>query len=433
MAALATRRVAIFPWGDVIEEFLGPLGLTPEDFAGRMQGGWLFGYAAALQACGVEPVILYASESVARTTRLVHAETGAPIVLVPGRRTGGGRTAGRPSLQAAIQWTRTPFRQFARVLRREGCAAMLAQDYEHARFDALALLAKGLGLPLFATFQGGDLTLSPLERRVRRTSLRTCRGIAVASARERTRLAATYGLTSVVQDVPNPVDAEFWRAEPRTAARAALGIAPDELVFFNHGRIDIHRKGLDVLLAAWREVAPRRVARLVFLGSGQDREAFAARLKGVAGVTWISDYVTDPPLIRRWLSAADAYVTLSRTEGMPVAPLEAMACSLPVVASDAHGLADILSGGEASGGLLVAQERPDLAAQAMTRLADDPALRQRLGAAARARIQARYSTPAVGARLAAMFSEPRADDARHSRAARLALDMKPRGAAIRRL
>ena len=46
MAAVSDAAVAIFPWGDVIEEFLDPLGLTIEDYAERMRGGWLFGYVA---------------------------------------------------------------------------------------------------------------------------------------------------------------------------------------------------------------------------------------------------------------------------------------------------------------------------------------------------------------------------------------------------
>lgn len=402
-----TGPVAIFPWGAVIEAFLDPLGLDADDFARRMRGGWLFGYVAGLAAQGRPAVIVYASERTDRPRRLIHAETGAPIWLVPGQRSGEGRTRGSPSLQALQQWRRTPWRAFHAVLRREGCTAVLAQDYEHPRFDALALIARRAGLPLYATFQGGDVTLSPLEARVRRRTLGLCRGLIVPSARERARLTARYGVPDArLHDIPNPVDVTFWRPEPRDAARAALGQTGVQFLAVWHGRIDIRRKALDRLVDAWRRVvAARPDARLVLLGSGQDHQAFAQLLAGAPGIEWTPSYDTDRERLRRQLSAADAYVTLSRVEGMPVAPLEAMGCELPVVASDAHGLSDIFADGEAAGGLLIPDGDPQGAAEALLRVAADPGLRDRLGRAARRRVEQRYAVEAVGRRLAAVLAE----------------------------
>jgi starch synthase len=390
--------VAIFPWGDVIEEFLDPLGLDAEDYAGRMRGGWLFGYVAALQQQGRRAVIVYASERRRRPERLAHAETGAAIWLVPGRRSGGRLTHGHPSLQCLAQWARTPLAGFARVLREEGCGSVLVQDYEHARFDAVVALCQALRLPVSATFQGGDQTMSPLESRVRSASLHACRALIVPSARERARLTARYAVPAErLHNVPNPLDTASWRGRPREGARAALGLDPSAVLAVNHGRIDIHRKGLDVLISAWSRVLEALPeAQLAILGSGQDHEAFAALTRGAPRLTWLSSYVTDPPLIRRWLSAADMYVTLSRIEGMPVAPLEAMACGLPVVASDAHGLADIFQDPDAAGGILVPRDSAPAAAEAILELAVDPARRGRLGAAARATAESRYALEPVG-------------------------------------
>jgi starch synthase len=400
MAAIA-GPIAIFPWGDVIEEFLDPLSLTPLDYVRRMSGGWLFGYVAALESVGQRSVVVYASEQVREPERLIHGETGAPIWLVPGVRSGHGRTRGRPSLRAAMQWVRSPMIGFANVLRRERCTAMLAQDYEHARFDALVLLAKLMRLPMHASFQGGELTLSPLESIVRGWSLRGSKSLIVPSRRERQRLEARYaGRLPRIVEIPNPIDSQKWRPESRRSARQALGLSDGEFLAVNHGRIDIQRKGLDVLLRAWTEFTNRRSnGRLVIIGSGQDHAAFEALVGKVPRTTWISAYLTDPPQIRRWLSAADVYVTLSRLEGMPVAPLEAMACGLPVVASDANGLPDIFADGEASGGLLVPREAVTPAAEAICRLADHGDLRRRMGAAARRNVETRYSLAVVGSKL----------------------------------
>jgi len=391
--------VALFPWGDVAEEFLDPIGLRLEDFAERMTGGWLFGYAAALQLAGHHPIIVCASERVDEITRLDHAATGTPIWVVPGRRTS---KEGSDAAHSLRRWQATPLTAFREVLADTKCSVILAQEYEYTRFDALTWLAWRMGLPLYATFQGGDRTLSWIEGAARQLSLRACRGLIVASAAERDRIARAYRRMHLnVVDIPNPLDVQEWQATDRQEARAALGLKADSFIVINHGRIDIYRKGLDVLLQGWSAFARDPQAELVIIGSGQDREPFAALLResGLANVSWISNYTTDRALLRQWLSAADLYVTASRIEGMPVAPLEAMACGLPVVASDSQGLPDILADGEASGGLLVRKDQPQDIAAGLKRLRTDTGLRQRLGLAARSRVERKFSLEAVGGAL----------------------------------
>jgi starch synthase len=394
-----SKVVALFPWGDVVEEFLDPIGLRLEDFVQRMTGGWLFGYAAALHLAGYAPIIVCASECVDRITRRHHAATGTPIWVVPGKRVRKDRSDAAYSLR---RWRATPLAAFREVLAVTGCGAILAQEYEYTRFDALALLAWRMGMPLYATFQGGDRTLSWIEGVARQASLRTCSGLIVASAAERDRLSHAYPRIRLnIVDIPNPIDAQEWQATDRQEARAALGLPADSFIVVNHGRIDIRRKGLDVLLQAWPAFADDAKARLVIIGSGQDREPFTELLRnsGFPNVSWLCDYTTDRAFLRQWLSAADIYVTASRIEGMPVAPLEAMACGLPLVATDAQGLPDILAEGEASGGLLVRKEAPQEIADGLKRLRADVELRRRLGLAARHRVEQKFSLRAVGAAL----------------------------------
>lgn len=405
MAALendapADPVIAIFPWGEVIEEFLDPLHLSLDDFAGKMTGGWLFGYILALQRRGWRPIVVCASERIERVTRLTHAGTGAPMWVVPGRRSGRDASPRYPSVLCIEQWLRSPSRDFTAILAKERCVALLAQEYEYFRFDLLVRLARRAGLPIYATFQGGDLTLSAIERLVRFRSLRRCSGLIVASAREHDRLAKAYpGLRTPIANIANPLDTDEWRPEDRAKAREHLGLSAADFIAFNHGRTDISRKGLDILVAAWKRFASNHPnARAFIIGSGQDHDAFAQLLKEQAPdrLTWIANYVTDRQQMRRWLSAADVYLITSRTEGMPVAPLEAMACGLPVVSSDAHGLPDIFAGGEEHGGILTRREDVDALVGALERLAADPALRACLGSAARRRAEQHFSIEAVG-------------------------------------
>jgi glycosyltransferase involved in cell wall biosynthesis len=411
MAALegddkACPTVAIFPWGEVIEQFLDSLGLDLDGFVNKMTGGWLFGYVLALQREGWRPIIVCASNRVQTLTRLTHAGTGAPVWAIPGQRS--TRLPGA-SLHCVEQWLRSPMRDIAAVLSQERCVAVLAQEYEYFRFDLLARLGKRRGIPVYATFQGGDAMLSALERMVRPSSLRLCNGLIVASARERARLAQIYPrLRAPVAGIPNPLDCDEWRPVDRAQARAELGLTANAFIVVNHGRTDIGRKGLDILVAAWTQFAARRPdAQVYLIGSGQDHVAFAQLLQQRAPdrLTWISSYVTDRPRMRQWLSAADAYLITSRTEGMPVAPLEAMACGLPVVSSDAHGLPDIFAAGEEHGGIVTAREDVNAIVAALERLASQPDLRSRLGRAARRRVEEHFSIPAVGAALSTFLRE----------------------------
>jgi glycosyltransferase involved in cell wall biosynthesis len=401
--------VAIFPWGEVIEEFLDPLGLNLRDFVAKMTGGWLFGYVSALQSQGWRPIIVCASKTVEALTRLEHVGTGAPIWVAPGRLSGCNATRQFPSVHCLEQYLRSPGRDFAAVLARERCAALIVQEYEYFRFDLLCRLARRIRCPIYATFQGGDITLSPIERLVRPRSLRHCSGLIVASARERARLVAAYpGLPVPIADIPNPLDTDEWRPEDRIKVRAELGLSTHAFVVVNHGRTDITRKGLDILVEAWKRFAAQHLdTQAIMIGSGQDHAAFARLLAEQAPqrLTWIDSYVTDRSQMRRWLSAADVFLTTSRTEGMPVAPLEAMACGLPVISSDAHGLPDIFAAGEQHGGIMTSREDVDGIVNALKRLAGDAGLRSRLGALARKRVEQHFSIPAVGAALVGFMVE----------------------------
>ena len=107
------------------------------------------------------------------------------------------------------------------------------------------------------------------------------------------------------------------------------------------------------------------------------------------------------------LCAADVYTLPSRHEGFAVAPLEAMACGLPVVAADTSGVADLLPDGEGSGGVVVPREDSTALASALGRLLDDQAHARELGIRARRWVEERFSSDAVGDRLRAFMYQDR--------------------------
>src|SRR5688572_17614806 len=75
-------RLALLPWGDLIEDFLDEIDVSIEDFTSKMTGGWLFGYVDALRLEGIRTTIFCFSARVETTIRRLHGRTGADFVLL---------------------------------------------------------------------------------------------------------------------------------------------------------------------------------------------------------------------------------------------------------------------------------------------------------------------------------------------------------------
>lgn len=437
MKADTDFRVALLPWGDVIEDFLDGIGLSLDAFCQEMTGGWLFGYIEALQHVGIQTVVFCFSARVKAPVRRTHRPTGATICILPapdsylrlrrrirdpygwsleamfGEEVRGIHRWGYRLLRDIIPYLATPLRRLARALRREQCDAILCQEYEYARFDACVAMGKLLGVAVFATFQGGDWQISRLESLLRPLTVKACAGLIIAPQTERERVRSAYDVPShKIARIFNPIDLSDWNATDRSKARAALGLPDTARVAMWHGRVDMHRKGLDVLLDAWKRVRrdnEQQDVRLLLVGTGDDADELRRRIADMQlqGVHWTDEYVLDRAAIRRYLSAADVFVLPSRHEGFPMAPVEAMACGRPVVAAAAPGIPDILEGEEAAGGCVVPRGDAAALASALGPVLDDVAWSRTLGARARRRVERSFTREAVGKQLRAFLTQRR--------------------------
>jgi glycosyltransferase involved in cell wall biosynthesis len=135
--------------------------------------------------------------------------------------------------------------------------------------------------------------------------------------------------------------------------------------------------------------------RLAIVGDGpleDELKALATTLGVEDSVDWLG-HVADPfPLLR----GADFFVMTSRFEGTPNALLEAMACGLPAVVSNASpGPSELVGSDESAAGLTVPVEDAAATAEAIIRLARDQTLRRRLGLAARLRVRTHDADHAI--------------------------------------
>jgi glycosyltransferase involved in cell wall biosynthesis len=421
--------IGLLPWGNVLEDFLEPSGLTLDTFRQQFTGSWIFGWTRALATASVRTEVVCVSRAARAVVRATHGPTGTPLLIVPAPRAyrmverrmaypygdsvaqvfgdadrGAVKRMALDVGRELAPYVALPGMRLVRLARQAAWQAVLCQEYEDPRFDVSVLLGRALRVPVFACFQGGTTRTGRIERIVRPRAMARAAGLIVGPEREAQRLTERCGVARErITRIGNPVDLAVWRPHDRAAARARLGIDDSALVVAWHGRVAIEHKGLDILLDAWRRMIDARPAdlRLLLVGDGQDSEEVDRLIAAgpIPGVVRVARYVHDPQELSRHLSAADVYAFASRHEGFPVAPIEAMACGLPVVSTDVAGVRDILAGGEAGGGLIVPARDPEALAGALLRLLGDEALRRRLGARARARATAEFSLEAIGTRL----------------------------------
>jgi glycosyltransferase involved in cell wall biosynthesis len=414
--------VALLPWGNVLEDYLDMLGLSLDDFLSEYRGTWMFGYVGALTRVRVRTVLIIWSRNVSHPERRLHVPTGTTVWVLPPTRahmvarrlrerveTTSRATSPRRlrrTLRLLARYTATTPRTLARVLGQERCSAVLVQEYEYPRFDVCLVVGRMLGLPVLSTFQGGRPEKGrSVEGWIRKRSVPRADGLLIGPRKEAKAVKKRYDLPpEAITIVGNPIDIEEWRPRDRAAARAELGLPEEAAIACWHGRIDIRRKGLDILVEAWRQVCeerPEAELRLLLCGGGAGNERLRHLMEaaGLRGVHWHEEYTTDREIVRRQLAASDVFVFPSRHEGFAVAPMEAMACGRAVVACDAPGVADLLRGGEKAGGIVVARKDANALAGAMGKLLDDREFTWRLGEAARRRIEERYSPEAIGQQL----------------------------------
>ncbi|SIT08913.1 Glycosyltransferase involved in cell wall bisynthesis [Roseivivax lentus] len=176
------------------------------------------------------------------------------------------------------------------------------------------------------------------------------------------------------------------------------------------GRL-VEKKGFHILIEAIRLMAQDGLAPVCrIVGDGEEREDLARQIED-AGV---SDHVVlEGPrpqsevieMIRGAALMACPCVVGSdgNRDGMPTVLVEAMALGLPVVSSDVVGIPELVQDDET--GLIAPASDPEALAAAMTRLLDDAALRDRLSASARARIERDFDARGAASALRAQWAE----------------------------
>jgi N-acetyl-alpha-D-glucosaminyl L-malate synthase BshA len=151
-------------------------------------------------------------------------------------------------------------------------------------------------------------------------------------------------------------------------------------------------KRIDSVLEVFARINQRVPARLLLVGDGPEM-ATARRLGTALGITDRMDVLGEQEAVIPLLSVSDLFLLPSAQESFGLAALEAMACEVPVVASDVGGLPEVIVHGES--GFLHPKEDVDAMAASAVALLTDPSLHQRTTAAALQRVRTLFCTSRV--------------------------------------
>lgn len=208
--------------------------------------------------------------------------------------------------------------------------------------------------------------------------------------------AKAFGVTAPAVVINWAIDFDRYRRIPPPGAFSSRypAVEGKRLIVYL-GRI-AYSKGLDLLARAFGRVARTHQDTYLIL-VGPDHEGYGAKVKsllseeGVLERTILTGMVSEQEKIEA-LWVAEVFVLPSYVEGFGIAMIEAMACERPVVITRGSCMQHEVT--QADAGLVVNCEVDDLA-QALTRMLDDPELRQQMGQNGKNLVEAKFTWPRV--------------------------------------
>lgn len=208
--------------------------------------------------------------------------------------------------------------------------------------------------------------------------------VAVSEDIKRLRIAQDGVPASKIGVIDNAVDTDVPQVDPSRPV-AIIG---------SLGRL-VDAKDYPTLIQAMRQLREAgREVRAVIAGEGEERQGLQALIQELDLEDHVRLLGVQPAAV--FFRGIDLFVMSSCREGVPVALLEAMAHGLPIVATRAGGIPEVIRDGV--DGLLCPIESPDELAQAISKMLDSQQLRYDCATAARRRVVERYGVEQAGLR-----------------------------------
>jgi N-acetyl-alpha-D-glucosaminyl L-malate synthase BshA len=234
------------------------------------------------------------------------------------------------------------------------------------------LEARGRKLPFVTTLHGTDITLVGLDRGylpITRFGIQESDGVTSISSYLRERTLVDFKVTRPIEVIPNFVNCDVYQPMPEEE-RAELRLrfaAPDEVLLMHLSNFRPVKRVTDVV-KVFAQIAREVPAQLVLIGDGPDRSA-AEWLAHDLGLNTRVQFIGKQDQVHKLLPLADLMLMPSEQESFGLAALEAMACSVPAVATNVGGVPELIDHG-VTGLLYEVGEVDEMAAGALELLGD---------------------------------------------------------------
>jgi L-malate glycosyltransferase len=268
------------------------------------------------------------------------------------------------------------------------------------------LAARGRKLPFVTTLHGTDITLVGMDRSylpVTRFAIEESDGVTAISSYLRDTTLSQFGIERPIEVIPNFVNCDLYKPlsrEARATGRAAW-VQPGEKLLLHLSNFRPVKRVLDVV-ETFARVAAEMPARLLMVGDGPDRSnaEFLVHQKGLVDRV---HFLGKQAEVHALLPLADVLLMPSQLEAFGLVALEAAACCVPTIATDAGGVPELIEDG-VNGRLLPVGDVEGMAAATLELLRDE-ALWAQTAAAARRTAQDRFCTTRIIPRYESFYEE----------------------------
>ena len=237
------------------------------------------------------------------------------------------------------------------------------------------LLQKGIDVPVITTLHGTDITLvgkDPTYEPVVTYSINQSCGVTAVSESLKKDTFALFDIKNEIEVIPNFID--FSRFKKVNKDHFKKAIAPNGEKILIHTSNFRKVKRVEDVIQIFCNVSGQIPSKLLMIGDGPERQNMEILARNLCSSMDVR-FLGKQEAVEELLAVADVFLMTSESESFGLAALEAMACEVPVVSSNAGGLPEVNIEG-VTGYLLNVGDIEGMTARTMELLKDEEKLAQ---------------------------------------------------------